>query len=475
MGMALFMLIMGCVTMGPDYRRPEPDFRMPAQYRQDTGSAQGEMPDEKWWRLFGDSDLDRMVDEALDNNLDILKAVERILEVQAQLIQTRADRFPTVNVQGQTQRQQRAVDSNLSGVPTAFQGLVERVIDTRTLSLPASFELDLWGRFSRAEEAVRADLVQAAETAHTVAQGVVSETISLYFQVDSLERRIEIAEKRITHYQKSLKLVEDRYQRGIASILDVRQARRILTQAESALPQLRQDLGVAHQKLSLLLGRYPKTAGPRAQPENYYQKLSAVPPGLPSDLLVRRPDVRAAEARLEGLNARIGVARAARFPRISLTGSFGYSSEALSGLFQPESELWSLAAGVAQPVFDAGRLKAGEKGAASRYRQAVSDYAKTLLTAFFEVESALLTREEQERRRGTVMEFLNEARATQEVAENRYLRGLVDYLTVLEAMQTRFQAEENLVLVELTILQNRVTLHRALGGGWADPLTGKIE
>jgi len=453
--------------MGPDYRRPDPDFQTPAQYQHDHRSTEAQMPEGKWWRLFGDSDLDRMVDQALANNLDIRKAVERILEVDAQFVQTRADRFPSVTLQGQSQRQQRSVDASLSGLPAAFQSLAERMVDTRTLSLPASFELDLWGRISRAEEAARADLIQAAETVHTVAQGVVSEAIGLYFQIESLQRRFDIAEKSVFYYQQSLEMVEGRYERGITSILDVRQARRILTQAETALPQLRQDMGISQQRLSVLLGSYPQTKAPRVQPEDYYRKLAPVPPGLPSALLIQRPDVRAAEARLQALNARIGSARASRFPRISLTGSYGYSSDALRGLFQPESELWSLAAGATQPIFDAGRLKAVEKGAVSRYRQAVADYAKTLLTAFFEVESALLTLEEQEKRRDRAIAFLEEARATQEVAESRYLRGLVDYLTVLEAMQTRFQAEENLVLVELALLQNRVTLHRALGGGWA--------
>ena len=194
-----------------------------------------------------------------------------------------------------------------------------------------------------------------------------------------------------------------------------------------------------------------------------------MPSGLPSDLLLRRPDIRAAEANLRALNAKIGVAKANRFPKITLTGSFGYSSGELDRLFIPGNNLWNIAFGALQPIFDAGRLKAGQCAAEAQFQQGMVDYAKTVLTAFYEVESALLTRKEQMERRGKMLDFLAEARATQKVAENRYERGLTDYLTVLDAQRTRFQAEESLVLVELTILSNRVTLHRALGGGWGEP------
>jgi multidrug efflux system outer membrane protein len=169
------------------------------------------------------------------------------------------------------------------------------------------------------------------------------------------------------------------------------------------------------------------------------------------------------------LNAQVGVSRASRFPHITLTGAYGYSSDELEGLFQPESELWNIALGIVQPLFDAGKLKAGQRAAEARYQQGVAEYAKTVLTAFAEVESAFLTREEQLKRRDHVVNFVLDARATQRIAERRYERGLVDYLTVLDAQQTRFEAERDLLEVDLAILTNRVTLHRALGGGWAEP------
>ena len=194
-----------------------------------------------------------------------------------------------------------------------------------------------------------------------------------------------------------------------------------------------------------------------------------MPPGLPSDLLWRRPDLRAAEAQLKSLNELVGVAKATRLPTITLTGSYGWSSDDLSNLLRSENVAWNLTAGIVQPAFDAGRLKANQRAAEARYQQGVAEYVRAVLNALAEVEGALLTRKLQMERRKRELNFLEEARATQRVAENRYIRGLVIYLDVLNAQITRYQAEDSLVLVDLALLRNRVELHRALGGGWAQP------
>jgi multidrug efflux system outer membrane protein len=411
-----------------------------------------------------------LVEEALRNNLDIRRATGRILELRSRLVQTRADRVPILSVQGQVQRQRLTVEKPSLG----SSGTAEDVnIDSHTLSFPASFEWDLWGRLARAEEASRAELLQAEENRLTVAQSVVAETISLYLQIEALERRLQITAQSIDHFRLTRDVVQRRYERGLTSILDLRQSRRLLAQAEAFLPVLKQDLGVAQQRLSVILGRYPMTEPPRPQEEGYFRTMGPVPPGLPSELLLRRPDIRAAEEQLKALNALIGVAKASRFPRITLTGSYGFSNDQLGDLFQPESDLWTLAFGIAQPLFDAGKLKAGQRGAEARYQQGIAEYAKTVLNAFAEVEIALLTREEQLERRERLLKFLEESKATQEVAQSRYQRGLADYLSVLDAQQTLFQAKENIVLVELAILTNRVALHRALGGGWGNIDTSK--
>jgi multidrug efflux system outer membrane protein len=343
------------------------------------------------------------------------------------------------------------------------------IVDTYELSAPASFEIDLWSKLKKASQAAWDDILQEEEARRTVAQSIVAEAVTLYLDMEAVERRLQIAEHSIKAFRQSLQFVETRYRRGLTSVLDVRQARRVLAQAETLIPQFEQELGIIQQQLSVLEGRYPQTQSPRKQPSDYYKNLRPVPPGLPSDLLWRRPDLRAAEAGLKSLNELVGVAKAARFPTITLTGSYGWSSKDLNKLLRSENIVWDLTAGIIQPLFDAGRLKAGQRAAEARYRQGVAGYVQTVLDAFAEVERALLTRKLQTIRRERELIFLKEARATQRVAEDRYIRGLVIYLDVLNAQITRFQAEDSLVSVDLAILKNRVALHRALGGSWAEP------
>jgi len=465
------VVITGCLNLGPKYQPPDLGYEIPPSYQHasagastgaSTNSPVTPEPQDRWWQVFHNPDLNRMVDQVVQHNLDIKKATARILEVRAQVVQARGARLPEVGLESQVQRQSQPV-----GVTTGPSGGTRVTANINSVSIPAFFEVDLWGRLARAEEAAREDLLQSEENRHTVAQTVTAEAISLYLQIESLERQIKIVEDSIESYRDSLQVVNRRYERGLVPVLDLRQARRTLAQAEARLPALRQDLGIAQQQLAVLLGKYPQTSPAREHPEDYYKKLDPVPPGLPSELLRRRPDIQASEAGLRALNARVGEALAARFPRISLTGNLGYTSSDLSTLLRPESFLWSWAAGLVQPLFQGGRLTARQREAEARFEQGAADYAKIVLTAFSEVEQALLTREEQLQRRERLVKFLEEARATQRVAESRYQRGLVGYLDVLEAQQTRFQAEENLVLADFAILNNRVSLHRSLGGGWA--------
>jgi len=463
------VLITGCLNLGPKYQRPDLGYEIPPSYQHASAGASTANPvtpepPDRWWLVFHNPDLNQTVDQVLQHNLDIKKATARILEVRAQVVQARGARLPEVGLEAQIQRQSQPV-----GVTAGPTGQTRVTTNIDSLSIPAGFEVDLWGRLARAEEAARDDLLQSEESRHTVAQTVTAEAISLYLQIESLERQISIVEDSINSYRDSLQVVNRRYERGLVSILDLRQARRTLAQAEARLPSLRQDLGTAQQQLAVLVGRYPQTSPAREQPEDYYKQLDPVPPGLPSELLRRRPDIKASEAGLRAQNARVGEALAARFPRISLTGNLGYTSSDLSTLLRPESFLWNWASGVVQPLFQGGRLAARQREAEARFEQGAADYAKTVLTAFSEVEQALLTREEQLRRRERLLKFLEEARATQRVAESRYQRGLVGYLDVLEAQQTRYQAEENLILADFAILNNRVSLHRSLGGGWAQP------
>jgi multidrug efflux system outer membrane protein len=456
---AFLLVLYGCIDLGPNYQRPDLGIETPQSYEHSPTDARTLVVEDRWWEVFGDRELNQYVEQALKNNWDIKQAAARVLEARAQYVRIRADRFPTVNVSGVKDR--RAVKGG---------GLSNSVITDRyDLNAPASYEVDLWSRLKKASEAAWADILQEEEARRSVAQTVVAETISLYLDMEAVERRLQIAEQSIKAFRESLQFVETRYRRGLTSALDVRQARRVLAGAETIVPQLEQELGIIQQQLSVLLGHYPETRAPRTQAEDYYEQLAPVPPGLPSDLLWQRPDLRAAEADLKSLNRLVGVAKANRFPRITLTGSYGWTSDDLNELLRRENIVWSLTTGIVQPVFDAGRLKAGQRAAEARYQQGVARYVQTVLDAFSEVERSLLTREAQLDRRMRELRFLEEARATQRVAQNRYIRGLVIYLDVLNAQITRYQAEDSLVQVDLAIYRNRVALHRALGGGWGQP------
>lgn len=462
---AILVMAGACIKMGPDYKAPQLGFDVPEAYQHDPGKTTLEEPEDTWWRIFADPEIDRIVQLALQHNYDIKRATATILQVRAQFIETRADRFPQLDFEGHVQRQRQSISSFSSFDTPGFS--INRDITTYNLSFPATFELDLWGRLARSQEAAFADLMSAEANRHTVTQSIVAEAITYYLQMESVERRIQIAQDRIDSFRRSVELVENRYNRGLTSSLDVRQARRALAASETLLPSLLQELGTTQQNLSVLLGHYPRTRQPREQPADYFKALPPVPPGLPSQLLLRRPDIQAAEAQLKAANARIGAAKANRFPRITLTGNLGYSSTELEQIVTPESQLWNLAATTVQPLFDAGKRKAAQRQAEAVYRQTLADYAKTVLTAFAEVEQALLTRREQLEQRKRALVLLKEARAAQQVAQLRYQRGLVDYLNVLDAQRTRYDAEDEVVLTDLNILTNRVSLHRALGGSWA--------
>jgi len=453
----------GCIKVGPDYQRPEFAFKAPQTYDQAKSTVPYEKLD-RWWEQFGDPQLNQTVDEVLRNNLDLQATAGKVLELRASFVQSRAARFPTVSVGGTAQRQRST--SSLS-LPTTQTISTEK--ESYELSLAATFEVDLWGKLARAEASARADLLQAEENRLTVAQTVVASAVTGYFNVRNLQRRLVVNQSSIVAYTKSMTFVEGRYRRGLTSALDLRQARRSLAQAKAATPTLEQQLGLAKQDLAVLLGRYPVIKPDPDPGIDYLAHMKPVPPGLPSELLLRRPDLKAAEAGLQSLSEKIGVARAARFPSISLTAGYGYADNALHTLFSPANELWNIALGISQPIFNAGSLAAQEKAARARYAQGVTSYAKTVLNAFSEVEGALLTKQQQDIRRQLLKDAVREAEATQNTAQNRYIRGLQDYLSVLEAQQTRYSLADQLVQNELSVLTNRVTLYRALGGGWAKP------
>ncbi|MGD8493685.1 MAG: efflux transporter outer membrane subunit [Desulfobacterales bacterium] len=458
--------LIGCINLGPHYQHPDVNIEIPKYYQSDSiKSSTDAMITDRWWQDFNDPELNRLVEAVLQHNWDLKQAAARILEARAQYVQVGADRWPQVNFD---------YDWNKRRFGGVNVGRGE-TITTHQVAFRALFEIDLWSRLAKASRAAWNEILVDEENRRTIAQTLVAETINLYLQIEAFERRLQIAADSIAAFERSLQFVETRYRRGLTSVLDVRQARRILSGAQIRVPELQQQLGITQQQLSILLGRYPETRPARPQPEDYYRQPEPVPTGLPSTLLRQRPDIRAAEVRLQALNEQIGAAKADRFPKITLTGSYGWNADGKDRLFKSESVIWNFARGVMQPLVDADLLKARQRGVEAQYQQAVSDYANTVLNAFAEVEGALLTRQKQLERRQREVVFLEEARATQRVAQNRYIKGLVQYLDVLDAQQTRFTAEDRLAEVDLSILSNRVNLHRALGGSWAVPEPIKLQ
>ena len=456
---ALCCFFSGCLKMGPDYQQPELGFQTPDVYHQENSeTALGEVDADRWWEAFNNPRINELVLQVAQNNLDIKKSAATVKEIQARHTQARARRFPSLYGNAEASR---------SEVPMSLLGASSQIISNDfTVSLPASFEWDVWGRLARADEAALYDLFQARETQITVVHSIVAEAVSLYLEMESLERRIAVNKLKIKNFEQNLRLVEKRYAAGLSSALEIRQTRRVLTQAQSVMPTYYQALGTVQHTLAVLVGQYPETSSIRMHPEDYFKQMVPVPTGLPSELLLRRPDIRSAEAGLAAASARIGEAKANRFPSITLTGAYGNTSDELDQLFSSGSEFWSIAAGLTGPIFDAGLRKAAHKAAIARYEQQMISYAKTVLSAFSEVETALLTREQQLIRREKLLDYLDEARGVQEMALKRYENGLVDYLNVLDAVVARFRAEEDVIGSDLTLMQNRVTLYRALGGGW---------
>ncbi len=383
-----------------------------------------------------------------------------MLQALAAVRMKEADTLPSIDLQLSLQRQRYST----------LQAFGPQGVTLGTIGITFStfYELDLWGRLAAAKGAEVAKLLEAEHVRQQIINTVVTEVVKTYLQWKALNRRLSILSERIKNAQETLDLVKARYQRGLVSLLQVRQAGEEVLSLKALEPALRRDASEVTQRLSVLLGRYPDLLEEGGSPWKGLLIMDPVPPGLPSELLKRRPDIRAAEARMEGMFSEWKKAKAALFPRITLTGESGWSSSVLKGLLQPESQLWRLAAGVMEPFFDAGRLKAEEELAQSRYREAVVDYAKTVLNAFYEVENALLSRRLLLERRELLIRSLKEVEEEVRVARDRYNRGLIDLLTLLRAEQRRYEMQDRLVQTELQIMLTRVNLYMALGGGWED-------
>ena len=453
-------------TLGPNYHRPA--VQIPQNFRapDPLPAPQPEsLADLKWWEVFKDADLQELVRTALQQNYDLRDAVARVEAARANLGITRSDQFPQVGASGAVQLTRLSRDGQFP-LPASFVTAQNRNWGEASLNL-LSFEIDLWGRLRRATEAARANLLSADENRKAVVTTLVSDVATAYFTVRELDYELEIAKTTLATRQDSLNLTIYRQTGGVATQLDLRQAEQLVDTAAETIPTLQQQIEQTENQISLLLGENPGDLIHHKGAFNEDLFPPEVPAGLPSALLERRPDIRAAEQNLIAANAQIGIARAAYFPQLSLSGLIGGQSSQLSSLFSGPHSAWSFVPQVTQPIFTAGRLRSNVRLAEAQKESAVVQYQKTIQTAFTEVSNALIAHQRVKESRVQQQALVTALEDRKSLAYARYNGGVDTQLNALDADRDLLQAELDLRQIRLNELLSVVQLYRALGGGWS--------
>jgi multidrug efflux system outer membrane protein len=449
----LLALAAGC-SAGPKYERPE--MPLPAQFPAPTETAGAQIPPD-WWKLYGDAQLDALVAAVRTRNADLRIAAAQVEEAEAVMRQARAAVFPEIT--GSFTRTRSRVGT-LTAPPPVASAPLER--DDARLVLSTTYEVDFWGRVQGAGDAAQAGLAGAQLTREVVTLTLGGLTAQSYFGVRSLDAQIEVLTRSIKLRQDSLAIAQARAEAGLASELDVHQARGALADAVVQRREAARQRALLERQLGQLSGTLDlKLAGG----DLFTLPVPPTPPaGLPSSLLERRPDIRAAEQSMVAANAQIGVARAARFPAVSLTAAAGGQSAAVEDIAR--SGVWSLGLGIVMPLFDAGRRAAVQDQAEARYRQTVASWQRSVEGAFREVSDALVNLEQASASEADLRERLDAARNALELSRIRYESGYSPYLEVLDAQRTANDAELAFVRNRQARLAFSVDVMKALGGGW---------
>ena len=473
---SLCVFTMGGCVLGPEYERPV--VAEPGSFRMQQGSALEEvsLADLGWWELFQDENLQSLIREALVDNKDLKLAVARVREARAQLIATGADQFPQIDGKTSIQRNQpSSAVLRQFGIPRGNNDSTNDNSGAGDRTIPAtnqfkataelSFELDLWGKLRRATEAAQADLLAREWARRTVVLTLVSDLAQAYFELQELDFQLELARRTLKTRQKALEITRLRTLMGQNSTLDVRRAEQEVIRAQAVIPDLERQIGQKENQLSILMGRNStpivRGASLRDQPLP-----PDVPAGLPSALLERRPDIVEAEQQLVAANAKIGVAKAAFFPQMSLTGNFGAQSVQFADLFIGSSRIWSLGPALTVPIFNAGRNRANLEISQAQQEQALISYEQTIQQAFREVEDALIAHQKIREVRTEQERLVDLSREAVELAQLEYLNGKASYLEVLVAQREALNAETSLAQTQRNQLLAVVQLYKSLGGGW---------
>jgi len=436
----------------PDYERPDLD--VPPDYEQSAPSGPT-AANLDWWQVFQDDALEGLIRTALDENKDLGIALARIFEAREQFTVVRADQFPFLDLLGIGGR----------GRPSQIQVPGAGTSDNYGWSAELSYEVDLWGKLRRATEAAEADLLATEAAFRNVTITLVSDVASFYLLLRDLDERLSIAQRTAASRRESLRIIQARFDKGTVPELDVNQAQIELAIAEVAIAAFERQVVQTENTLAILLGRNP---GPVARGLRLEEQTfpPVVPPGLPSELLQRRPDVVVSEEILASETALVGVAEALRYPSITLTGSFGSVSDELSDLNTSEAKVWNIAGGLLAPIFNSGQLEAQAEAQRARMQQALLDYEATLQQAFREVEDALVSMRTFRQEHAARQRQVRAARNASRLSRARYDAGVVDYLEVLDSERSLFQAELDESATLRESLDAVVRLYEALGGGW---------
>lgn len=457
MSTILVSILMAACTVGPNYHRPV--VQTPSAYRDLSENPQAQaqaasFADLPWWQVFQDPQLQELIRTALKENYDLQLATERITAARAQVAITRSSQFP--QVQG---------NAEFGGGKDAATRAKFNILG---LTADAAFQVDLFGRLRRATEAARAQLLATQDARNTVVLTLVSDVASDYFQLLDLDLQLRITQDTIKTQEESVKLTQLRLDHGVATRLDVLQAQQVLDSANAQVPDLQRQIGQEEDAISILLGHYPENV-PRGRPLSEQPLPPEVPSGMPSTLLERRPDIRQVEQQLIAANAEIGVAKAAFFPQISLTGAgggaFGRSS-LFSSLMSSQAGIWSYGAQVSQPIFTGGGLRGNLRLAESQHRQELIAYQQVIQLAFRDVSDALIGYQKLHEVRVAQETTVKDLQDTVDTSLVRYRGGITTYLEVLDGQRSLFNAELSLAQARGSEYQSLVQLYKALGGGW---------
>jgi len=451
-----------CV-LGPNYRRPAVE--VPAAFRDTTATTtQAEsrsLADLSWFDLFKDDTLTELVRVALAHNFDLRIAAERVLEARERFGIARADRLPVV-VGSAGASENRVSEVGSRPLPP---GLGPDISDFQA-GFALAWELDVWGRIRRLNEAARAQYLGTEEARRAVITTLIADVTDAYFSLQTLDRQLAIAQRTRDVAADGLRLTQLRRERGVATALDTRQAEQLLYTATAQIASVQRQIAQTEDELSVLLGRTP---GHVSRTDRFIETFNArpsVPVGLPSALLERRPDIREAEQALVAANAQIGAARAEYFPRIALTGLLGVESRDLTTLLTAPAGPWSMAAGAAAPVFNAGRTRSTVRLAASVKRELVINYERAIYHGLRDVSDALAGYQKIGEQRAQQEQLVAALRDATRLSTDRYQGGLDSYLQVLDAQRNLFRSELDLTTLQRQELMSIVELYRALGGGW---------